>query len=482
MSVTLTRLGKVRGREDAYGHSFLGLRYGDPPAGARRFLPPIAASAWNGVHDATRYPNRAMQPDSPGIFKRDVPGECSEDCLFLNIYTPAPDNKARPVMVWIHGGAFVRGSANEYDGSVLAMQGDIVVVTVNFRLGVFGFFGLSDFGSEYAGSESNGVRDVVLALEWLRDNIADYGGDPGNVTISGESSGATMVMSLLAVPAADSLYHKAIGHSATCVFRGKTDRTEQLSDCIGVGPSQLFDRLKTKSANEIASINFPIGVYVDGDVITRSTMEAIRDRGASGVPLLIGSNLREGTLYTLGQHTDKAHYSRLNQALAKETLLGADPSTFLAALRSEFPTASPGTFHEMIWNNMFRRICLVAAETTSGAGCGAWFYRFDMPADLPGMEDLGAAHASELAFTFNIFEKPETHCLIFHDRNNCEVQRVASVWSDAIARFVATGNPNGGDLPYWPAYNNNDRSCLIIDKALRIESDPDEQMRSLWNS
>ena len=105
-----------------------------------------------------------------------------------------------------------------------------------------------------------------------------------------------------------------------------------------------------------------------------------------------------------------------------------------------------------------------------------------MPADLPGMEDLGAATLMKLAFTFNIFEKPETHCLIFHDRNNCEVQRVASVWSDAIARFVATGNPNGGDLPYWPAYNNNDRSCLIIDKAVRIESDPDEQMRSLWNS
>ena len=472
----------MRGREDSYGHSFLGLRYGDPPSGARRFLPSVAAPAWNGVHDATRYPNRAMQNDSRGIFKRDIPGKCSEDCLFLNIYTPAPDNRARPVMVWIHGGGFVSGSANEYDGSVLAMQGDIVVVTVNFRLGLFGFFGLSAFGSDYDGSESNGIRDVVLALEWLRDNVADYGGDPSNVTISGESSGATMVMSLLAVPAADSLYHRAIGHSATCVFREKTDRTEQLSDCIGVEPNQLFDRLKTMPAHEIATIDFPIGVYVDGSVITRSTMDAIRDRGASGVPLLIGSNLREGTLYTLGSHTDKDHYPKLNLSLAKETLLGADPSTFLTALRSAFPASSPGTFHEMIWNNMFRRICLLAAETTSAAGCDAWFYRFDMPANLPGMEKLGAAHASELAFTFNIFEKPKTHCLTFHDRNNPTVQLVASAWSEAIVHFVASADPNGGALPYWPMYDSTDRSCLIIDEIPRIESDPDEHMRSLWNS
>ena len=154
--------------------------------------------------------------------------------LIFNIYTPAPDNKEGASRCGLDPrGAFVRGSANEYDGSVLAMQG-MVLLSRSTSVGVFGFSGLSDFGSEYAGSESNGVRDVVLALEWLRDNIADYGGDPGNVAISGESSSATMVMSLLAVPAADSLYHKAIGHSATCVFRGKTDRTEQLSDCIGV--------------------------------------------------------------------------------------------------------------------------------------------------------------------------------------------------------------------------------------------------------
>ena len=235
-------------------------------------------------------------------------------------------------------------------------------------------------------------------------------------------------------------------------------------------------------AHEIANVNFPMGVYVDGKVITRSTMEAIRDRGAHGVPLLIGSNLREGTLYTLGHHADRDHYSRLNQSLAKETLLGADPSAFLASLRSAFPASSPGTFHEMIWNNMFRRICLLAAETTSGAGCNAWFYRFDMPANLPGMEKLGAAHASELAFTFNIFEKPETHCLTLHDRNNPAVQRVASAWSEAIARFVACANPNGGALPHWPTYDTTNRSCLIIDEIPRIEFDPDVHIRSLWNS
>ena len=475
-----TRLGRVRGIDDGRVKSFLGLRYGEPPVGELRFMPPVAASGWQGTFDATEFPNRSVQDDSRRMFERTIAGEPNEDCLFLNTYTPDTTGKPRPVLFWIHGGAFVGGSANEYDGSVLADQGDIVVVTVNFRLGILGFFGLSAYGSEYQGSESNGIRDVVLALQWVRDNIEDYGGDPGNVTISGESSGGTMVMSLLATPAADGLYNKAIGHSATCVYRPFKDRSEQLASRIGVDRDDLLDRLSSISPQHLADLNLPVGVVVDGTVITRSTMDAIQDRGSSGVPLLTGTNLREGALYTLGEDAEQEHYASFNKGLAQEGLLGKDPTNFMAAVTEAFPDASPGKMHEMMWNHMFRCICLHAAEAASEAGPGGWLYRFDLPANLPDKNKLGACHASELAFTFNVFEKPETYTLIFHDRNDPVVRRVAKAWSDTVIRFVRSGDPNGGDLPYWPTYQSDARNCLILDKDVRIELDPDSLHRSLW--
>ncbi|MGI9220699.1 MAG: carboxylesterase/lipase family protein [Woeseiaceae bacterium] len=475
-----TRLGRVRGLDDGHVRTFLGLRYGEPPVGELRFMPPVAASGWQGTFDATEFPNRAMQDDSRRMFERTIAGEPSEDCLFLNIYTPDTSGKPRPVLFWMHGGAFVGGSANEYDGSVLAAQGDVVVVTVNFRLGLLGFLGLSAFGSEYQGSESNGIRDVVLALQWVRDNIEDYGGDPDNVTISGESSGGTMVMSLLATPAADDLYNKAIGHSATCVYRPSRDHSEQLAERIGVDRDDLLDRLLSMPAQHLADLNLPVGVGVDGTVITRSTMDAIQDRGHSGVPLLTGTNLREGALYTLGEDAEQEHYASFNKGLAQEGLLGKDPTNFMAAVTEAFPDASAGKMHEMMWNHMFRCICLHAAEAASEAGPGGWLYRFDLPANLPDKNKLGACHASELAFTFNIFEKPETYTLIFHDRNDPVVRRVAKDWSDTIIRFVRSGDPNGGDIPDWPHYGPKDRRCLIIDEEIRVESDPDEQLREFW--
>lgn len=477
-----TRLGKVRGLDDGNALSFLGIRYGKPPTGARRFMPPVAASAWEGTFDASNFPNRAIQDDTRQTFDRVVAGELSEDCLFLNVYTPATSGKPRPVLFWMHGGAFVGGSANEYDGSVIAPQGDVVVVIINFRLGVLGFFGLSAYGPEYRGSESNGIRDVILALQWVHDNIADYGGDPGNVTISGESSGGTMVLSLLATPAADALYHKAIAHSATCVYRPPSDRTNQLADRFGVAHENLLEELQSMPAQDLADLNLPVGLCVDGEVITRSTMDAIRDRGKTGVPLLTGTNLREGALYTLGEDDEQEHYASFNKGLAQEGLLGKDPEKFIAAARNAFPDATPGRFHELMWNHMFRCICLHAAEAVTQAGPGGWLYRFDLPANLPERKMLGAAHASELAFTFNVFEKPETYTLVFHDREDPIVRNVAKAWSDTVIRFVRSGNPNGGEIPNWPIYEPADRNCLIIDEEIRVESDPDKHFRELWNS
>lgn len=482
MSTIDTRLGKVRGLDDGRVRSFLGLRYAEPPTGDRRFKPPVMISPWNDVYDATQFPNRAMQKFKPSPVKQPVPGALSEDCLFLNIVTPSSPGTGRPVLFWIHGGAFATGSANEHDGSVLAEQGDVVVVTVNFRLGAFGFLDASALGPEYRDSMVNGILDLILALQWVQQNIEDYGGDPGNVTIFGVSSGGSLVLSLLGAPSADALYHKAMAHSATCLYRLPADRSEAIAKRMGVGADDYLEKLLTMPAEEIAELELSFGVAIDGNVLTRASFNAIRDRGAAGVPLVTGTNRREGSLYTEGDDAEQDHYASWNRGLATEMLQGGDPENYLAALEHAYPDASAGKFHEMIWTDMFRRICSLAAEAATEAGPGGWLYRFDLPANLPGFEHLGATHGSEMAFTFNTLAKPDTHaCITYHDRNDPVVRKVARVWSETVIRFARTGNPNGGELPHWPVYESGDRCCLIIDKEFRIDSDPDQLHRSLWD-
>ena len=473
-----TRLGKVRGASSASVPLFLGLRYGAPPTGLRRFLSPVGSGSWTGILDATRYPNRAMQHKTEGTLGAPILGDMSEDCLFLNITTPSTTGKLRPVLFWIHGGGFINGSGNELDGAVLADQGDVVVVSVNYRLGAFGLLNLSSHGPEYEGSSSNSIRDLVLALQWVSDNIEEYGGDPENVTISGVSSGGTLVLSLLATPAADNLYHKAIAHSATCAYKTADDPTNELCKRLKVSREEFLSHLRAMSASEILALNLGFRVSVDKTVVTRSTFEAIKDRGDCGVPLLTGTNLREGSLYTQGRDQDQDHYTEWNRGLAKEMLCGKDPQKYLAALRETYPDASPGRYHEMIWTDMFRRTTLKAAELTSTAGPGSWFYRFDLAPTLPDHKHLGATHGSENAFVFNIFENPDTHGFTYHDRDDPVVRKIARAWSDVIVRFMRTGQP--GNYNDWPVYEPGKRRSLIIHETLRIESDPDELHRGLW--
>ena len=208
MTTITTRLGTIVGKLENGIQIYRGVPYAEPPVGERRFKAPELRGPWSGTLDATRPGNRAMQPKIPGLGSSSA--TYSEDCLVVDIYTPAADGRARPVLFWIHGGAYYIGSGNEHDGSILAAQGDVVIVTVNYRLGVFGFLDLSKYDDALAGSVSNGFRDQILALTWVRDNIKDYGGDPNNVTIFGVSAGGASVNALLAAPSADGLYHRAL--------------------------------------------------------------------------------------------------------------------------------------------------------------------------------------------------------------------------------------------------------------------------------
>ena len=486
MSVLATALGKIRGLSDGNVNTYLGVRYGQPPVGAMRFKSSQMADAWPGIHDATQYPNRAMQEKTLSTLGLPVGGAVSEDCLFLNIYSPKTDSTLRPVLAWFHGGGFVAGSANEYDGSVLAEQGDVVVVTVNSRLGVFGFFDWSYFGSAYEGSASNGIRDQILALQWLRENIEDYGGDPGNVTIFGQSSGGSSVLALLAAPAADGLFHKAISCSGTAVYRPTADQTEKLAERLGMQRDGLLDAVLRMPAKEILDFKMGGAFSVDGTVITRDTFQAIVERGADGVPLIAGSNATEGTYYTRGSPDAQDHHDWLNRYLATDMLCGRDPDAYFEALTKAYPDASPGKLHEMIWTDMFRRIAITAAQTSATHGAGGWLYRFDLPVNLKGSEHVGAPHAAEMAFTFNTVCEPTSHAYTFHDTRDSVVQRVGGSWPGVGTTRARGGERNGcaqaDSLPEWPQYHAAQRPCLCIDAQFSVAQDPDELHRGLWEA
>ena len=484
-SVTVnTRLGEIRGVESAGVWHFRGVRYAQPPVRERRFLAPLAAPPWTGTRDATGFPNRCLQADN-GILGEPV-GATSEDCLFLNIVTPAVEGAHRPVLFWIHGGGFTAGSANEYDGSMLAAQGDVVVVAINYRLGLFGFLDLSRSGEGFAGSASNGFRDQVLALEWVRDNIADYGGDPGNVTIFGESAGGHSVHALLATPAADGLYHKAIAHSPGTVDMPPQDLVSPLVAELGGPPERLVDTLRAMSADELLAVQgiVPgVGAGIDGIVVTRSTNDAIMERGERGVPLIAGSNRDEGTLFTALFASFDPNAQMPDSEIARLLTAGADPSPYIDALKAQHPDADAKEIHERIWGAMFRKAATGSTARATAAGPGGWLYRFDLPTTVKFLgREVGATHAAEIPFTFNRFNTDDPGSVVFYDPEDPVVRDLAQRWSDTVIAFARTGEPNGARLPHWPRYDAKSRQTLVLDANPRIERDPNRAERELWES
>ncbi len=483
MTTITTKLGKITGRDDGDVRSFLGIRYAEPPTGSRRFLPPVAVRPWQGSYDATEFPNRPMQPQVAGTLGQKVAGKLDEDCLFLNVVTPSVRGNPRPVMLWIHGGGYAAGSANEYDGTVLAKQGDVVVVTINYRLGPFGFLNLASLGEEFAGSASNGLRDQILSLEWVRDNIADYGGDPENVTIFGESAGGGAILGLLAAPTADGLYHRAIVHSPPTPGTVLDDPTPQLASRLEVDPSELADALRAMPAPELQALGIGVSACIDGTVVTRSTYDAIRERGAAGVPIIAGTNRDEGTLFTAASREAAEKkpdmFEGANKMFARGVIDGEGATAYFDALKAAYPGEDSRQIHERLYVDMFRRSSIRATESATDAGPGGWLYRFDLPATVGG-GFLQATHASEMAFTFNSFANPDSHAFAFHDRNDPTVRKLAEQWSNSLIAFARSGDPNGTGLPEWPRYSASDRRCMVLNKISRIEDDPDEKHRKLW--
>jgi para-nitrobenzyl esterase len=432
---------------------FRGLPYAAPPVGLNRWREPQAPASWSGVRDATRFAPRCVQGGfAPGA---DQP-LTSEDCLYLNVWTPAAAADATlPVMVWVHGGGFFggAGSAAIYDGENLASKG-AVVVTFNYRLGSFGFLAHPELSAEspHGSSGNYGMLDMVAVLEWVYDNIAAFGGDPGNVTIVGESAGAQAVATLMASPLGAGLFHRAILQSGAwmglSMGRQPTlaEREMQGQEQAAAFGAASLAALRAASAQQIFT-NFPTGggINVDGYLLTEDTSQTFAAGRQHPVDMLAGSNRDEAIFFGPGLQEVAGFRAYANDKFGP--LAGQFLSLYPAASAAQANQSYLQSFsNELAWQ--MRRLGLLQAER----GLSAWLYFFThVP---PGQEARGATHVAELAYMFNQHEQNANWTAV--DRNLGEL--MASYW----VNFATRANPNGQGLPAWPAFRSNAVGSVLV--------------------
>lgn len=493
--VVETRAGAVRGElrpgpapELPPVAVWKGIPYAEPPVGPLRFAPPRPARPWVGERDATKFGAVAVQSRDPAVAMMSGVTDkiaSSEDCLTLNVFSPGADGKRRPVVVWIHGGAFIMGSGSTplYHGTSFASRHDLVVVTLNYRLGVLGLLYLGDLapGREEG---NHALLDQIAALAWVRDNIAAFGGDPQQVTIMGESAGAVSIATLLAMPAARGLFHRAILQSGASGLSppSRDDATRAVRRALaelGCTVDELVDVPVDRLLALQAKLAFEGGLaafapYVDGVTVPELPIDRVRAGAAADIPLLLGTNRDEWTLFEvfLGDRTIEPFKAPLRARF------GATLDVLLQAYRDD----RPGRTEAQVWVDLigevaFRIPMLRLAEAQVAHQPSVHVYRFDWASPAFGHR-LGAAHALELPFVWNRLDLPMAQVLL--GESIATAQPLATQLHATWARFVRTGVPDGGGLPAWPAYETSRRSTMILDHTCRVVDDPAGAARALW--
>jgi para-nitrobenzyl esterase len=499
MSVIETTAGKVEGAIEEGVHVFRAIPFAAPPVGDLRFRPPQPVAGWTGTRAATEFGPQAAQSPSPleAMFGG-KPLPSSEDCLTLNVWTPAPDGARRPVMVWIHGGAFVTGTGATpwYSGTSFARTGDVVVVTINYRLGAFGFLHLDDIGGEaYGGSGNLGILDQVAALEWVRDNIEAFGGDPDNVTAFGESAGAMSVGTLLGLPAAKGLFTKAIPQSGAAHNAKARDEANDVTRNffaeMGLEPSAAGVRQLQDAPVEAildAQARFFLKYFasglgftpvVDGFVLPEQPIEAIGKGSAAGVHVLIGTNAEEMKLFQVMDPT----LGTLDEAgLVQRTAAVIGDAGRAAELITAYKASRPGAAPAEVWGDLqsdhiFRIPAVRLSEYQSGIGNAVYAYLFTWATPAFGGR-LGACHALEIPFVFNTLDAPGA--AMFTGPADDSMRALAASMHEAWATFARTGRPAAAGLPEWPAYSSERRETMLLDADSKVTEDPGRADREAW--
>ncbi len=503
-----TTQGKVRGIEKLGCLQFRGIPFASPPVGDLRWKAPQPPQAWDGERDGSEFgpicPQAAGTMDAIAGGRIAEPQPQSEDCLTLNVFTPAADDGKRPVMVWIHGGGFTGGSGSVpwYSAHNFARDG-VVCVTINYRLNAFGFLHLEElFGAEFADSGTCGIQDQVAALRFVRENIANFGGDPDNVTIFGESAGGMSVSTLMATPSAKGLFGKAIPQSgaghATLTPEIATRIARRWCALVGIEPGDV-EALRSLSAEQIldgvtalnlgvatesaelfgddfAGMAMPFMPVVGGDVLPQSPIGAIRDGSASDVPTLIGTNLEEWKLFTLMTPPEalRTRAVRPLRNLCAQVARSADD--LVAAYETKVGESELDLRNAIESDRNFRIPAIRLAEAQVENDAPTWMYRFDWKSPAFGGR-LGSCHALEIPFAFDNLDAPGADVFTGGEAP----QNLAASMHSAWVAFAKTGDPNTSDLPEWRPYDTEARATMLLNTECASADDPDGDLRQTWD-
>ena len=495
--VAPTQYGEVRGTVEDGIAVFKGIRYGTDTA-STRFMAPQPPAPWTDVKDALAYGDSARQiptGSGGGLFvswaATPTPA-LSEDCLFLNVWTPAVgDGGKRPVMVWFHGGGFSSGSGSSaaYDGVRLAKRGDVVVVTVNHRLNIFAHLYLGDYGEKFVDSGNAGILDLVQSLEWVRDNIAEFGGDPNNVLIFGESGGGAKVSVLMAMDAANGLFHRAVvqsGPRLTNVARGAAAEGakavvaelgltgETIDQILTMPPEQI--ELAGRNVVEAGTPAAWSGPVNDGKNFTRDPFDPDAPAQSKDVPLLIGTTRTEMSLLAGARRPElfDLTWETLPAALA-ETMPKADVPALVSGYRELHPDIdAPELYFTALTDAGFLRNSIKLADRKAAqGGAPVYFYLFNWDTPVAGGK-WRSPHALEIGFVFDNVAKSESMSGVGPDQ-----QKLADMMSQAWIAFARTGNPNNPALPQWAPYTAAERAMMVVDLTPELVNDPHRKQLAL---
>ncbi len=510
-SVADTTSGKVRGARRLDIHAFKGIPYGASTAGAR-FMPPTKPAPWTGVRSSLYYgpvaphgPRNGWNFDEESFMFEWDDGQPSEDCLRVNVWTPGLDARKRPVLVWLHGGGFSNGSSQElkaYDGESMARRGDVVVVSLNHRLNVLGYLNLAAYGEKYAGAGNVGMLDIVLGLEWVRDNIASFGGDAGNVTIFGQSGGGAKVSSLMAMPSARGLFHRAAVQSASSLRMGGADGTAKVAagtlaelgltagqaDQLQAMPYERLLGAAEAAMRKLQPGDAPNGVrrittgdrtgfvpFVDGKILPVHPFDPVAPALTAGVPMLIGCCFNEN-----GHSLNRPELENMTDAELR-TRVGASYGTsgnmIVEAYRSVYPKAKPFDVLSQVVAAVHRHNAVTQATRKAAlAGAPAYLYLFAW--QTPILDGRPRAfHCAELPFVFNNTDR----CAAMTG-GTAEARALGERVSDAWINFARSGNPNHKGLPTWPAFNAEQGPVMVFDDTCEVKNDPDRAARRVITS
>jgi para-nitrobenzyl esterase len=506
--IAQTEQGKVEGIEKLGCLQFRGIPFAAPPVGPLRWKPPQPPASWDGIRDATEFgpicPQNLGTMEQLGGARRPV-NPMDEDCLTLNVFTPAVDEAKRPVMLWIHGGAFSTGSGRIpwYSGHNFARDG-VVVVTINYRVSAFGFLFLETlFGDEFRGSGTAGTHDQVASLGWVRENIANFGGDPDNVTIFGESAGGMSVGTLLAAPSAKGLFHKAIpqsgashaSHAAEVAERvgrrfcaetgvkvGDADALRSLTvDQILDGIDRLGQIMAADNTelfgDDHAGFTMPFQPVFGGDLLPKFPIDAVRDGSGGGVSTLVGTTLEEWKLFTLMLPGDGPRVRAVRPLRNQCEQAGRSVDELITEYEKRLDEPSEIDLRNAVeTDRIFRIPAIRLAEAQVDNDTSTWMYRFDWKTPAFGGR-MGACHALEIPFMFDNLEAPGADVFT----GGAAPPQLATSMHAAWVAFAKNGDPNTDPLPEWPRYDADRRATMLFDTECTVADDPDGDLRRVWD-